>query len=204
MNLSDNPEEVIEKANMSIDILELISQPGDLIDKAGEEYHLILKSSEELDQVARTSLLDLFEKNMKGYYEKTWGYNRHVKEKELFAKHAKYLMIQSKNSELAAWTMFKFEFDDLDEPEYPVLFCHELHVDPRWSRSGLGTQLMKILIRIEEHFQLWKTMLTCFKINDQALKFYASIGFEIDANSPSSFGFHEECYEILSNKPKLK
>jgi hypothetical protein len=62
---------------------------------------------------------------------------------------------------------------------------------------------MFYLIKIQTKFGLWKTMLTCFKCNLNAMTFYKSIGFDIDCNSPSSHGY-DECYEILSNKPNLK
>lgn len=50
---------------------------------------------------------------------------------------------------------------------------------------------------------MWKTMLTCFKCNGPAMTFYKHIGFDIDCNSPSKYGF-DECYEILSDKPRLR
>ena len=65
-------------------------------------------------------------------------------------------------------------------------------------------QVMDILVAISAHYHMWKTMLTCFKINNKAILFYNKIGFSIDCNSPSSHGHNDECYEILSNKPTLK
>lgn len=69
---------------------------------------------------------------------------------------------------------------------------------------SLCLKLMQALLKISSHFKMWKTMLTCFKLNTSALDFYKSIGFDIDANSPSVHGYDDECYEILSDKPKLK
>ena len=53
---------------------------------------------------------------------------------------------------------------------------------------------------------MWKILLTVFKINTQALSFYHSMKFGIDANSPSSYGNNDNNidYEILSDKPKKK
>lgn len=41
-------------------------------------------------------------------------------------------------------------------------------------------------------------MLTCFKANDAAMRFYFRQGFKIDENSPSSCGYPHEKYEILT------
>ena len=65
-------------------------------------------------------------------------------------------------------------------------------------------QLLRIVVGIADHFGMWKTMLTCFKANERALRFYARNGFGIDSNSPSKHDHHDECYEILSNKPHLR
>lgn len=51
---------------------------------------------------------------------------------------------------------------------------------------------------------MWKTMLTCFKCNTAAMAFYKHIGFGVDVNSPSQCGFDGECYEIMSDKPRLR
>ena len=63
---------------------------------------------------------------------------------------------------------------------------------------------MSIVIEISNQFKMWKILLTCFKSNCNAISFYKSVGFDIDSNSPSKHGMNDECYEILSNKPKLK
>ena len=96
--------------------------------------------------------------------------------------------------------MFRFEWDDEEEPEHPVLFCHEFQVEPRYWRKGLGRRLMQLLTETARSLRMWKTMLTVFKRNLPAMHFYLSIGFNVDANSPSSCGFNSECYEILSFK----
>jgi GNAT superfamily N-acetyltransferase len=96
--------------------------------------------------------------------------------------------------------MFRFEWDDEEEPEHPVLFCHEFQVEPRYWRKGLGRRLMQLVTETARSLRMWKTMLTVFKRNLPAMHFYLSIGFNVDANSPSSCGYNSECYEILSCK----
>lgn len=64
-------------------------------------------------------------------------------------------------------------------------------------------QMLQVLTQISDHFHMWKTMLTCFKANEKAMRFYLRNGFDVDSNSPSRHGHAEECYEILSNRPNL-
>jgi len=99
--------------------------------------------------------------------------------------------------------MFRFTWDDEDEPEFPVLFCYELQVDEKYRGSGIGARLMDIEKKIAASRNMWKVMLTCFKVNRRALHFYEKIGFGVDVNSPSSHG-HDTDYEILSDKPNRR
>ncbi len=108
------------------------------------------------------------------------------------------------SDEIVAFVMFRFEWDDEEEPEHLVLFCYELQVSSTCHKRGLGKNMMKMLQTIAEKCRFWKTMLTCFKINDDAMRFYRRIGFDVDVNSPSRCGHADEPYEILSDKPKLR
>lgn len=76
-------------------------------------------------------------------------------------------------------------------------------VSPSHYLFSISPQLMDLLIRISKHWKMWKVLLTCFKNNQQAMDFYHKIGFGIDSNSPSSCGYNNEDYEILSNVPKV-
>jgi len=100
-----------------------------------------------------------------------------------------------------AYTMFRFEWDDEEEPEYPVCYCYELQVSPSVQGCGIGTHLMKCLVKMADKLHLWKVLLTCFVSNEGAMKFYksAEVGFGTDVNSP-----HKADYEILSDKPTLR
>ena len=117
--------------------------------------------------------------------------------------------IKNKNSyserKIIAYAMFRFDWDDEDEPEYPVLYCYELQVSTKYQGCKIGSFLMQdLLINICIKLKLWKVLLTCFVSNINALKFYRSIGFDTDVNSPIAQGTTDCDYEILSNKPTLK
>lgn len=160
------------------------------------------KASSELTPLQKLSISHLLRNNMKSIYESTsWGWDETQKQKELFAPMSRYiLLVNPQNAnEVKAFTMFRFEWDDEEEPEHPVLFCYEVQVDSTFSRKGLGKLLMFMLLKIAKHCHMWKTMLTCFKCNLNAMAFYSRIGFSMDSNSPSKYGHNDEPYEILSS-----
>ena len=157
----------------------------------------------QLKQQEKNKIWDLLEKNVKEYYEVTWGWDADSKKKELFDPGSYFLIVTSRDGELAGFSMFKLVWDDEEEPEYPVLFCYELQVALKYQGQGIGRRLMDIELQIANELNLWKTMLTCFKVNTKAMEFYNKIGFGIDINSPSTHGFDTE-YEILSDKPKRR
>jgi GNAT superfamily N-acetyltransferase len=148
----------------------------------------------------------LFEDNMLEMYEQSgWGYNESSKREELFHPTSRFLsLLNPETNELAAYVMFRFEWDDEEEPEHPVIYCYELQAHPNYQKKGLGKFLMSLLATIKTKCHMWKILLTCFTFNTQALAFYSTIGFGIDINSPSRCGFTGETYEILSDQPDLQ
>lgn len=104
---------------------------------------------------------------------------------------------------IVGYTVFRFEWDDEEEPEHPVLYCYELQVSKTVQGHGMGRQIMSLLVQVAEKLKLWKVLLTCFTVNAQALKFYRSIGFDTDVNSPIAHGLPVD-YEIMSNRPTLR
>lgn len=62
---------------------------------------------------------------------------------------------------------------------------------------------MSMLERIAEHAKMRKVMLTVFKENEAAVRFYDKMAYAVDLISPSQYGQREETerdvdYEILS------
>ena len=186
-------------------------------DSEGRLFHLTYCTAAMLTPRLTLRMFQIFETNMKEHYEAiTWGWNRNEKMKELFHPASRFI-IASKNSiedpnlqlaidpsDVVAFTIYRFDWDDDDEPEHPVLYCYELHVDATSQKLGLGRLLMSLLVAAADKLKMWKVMLTCFKRNEVAMNFYRQCGFLVDSNSPSSCGHSKEDYEILSNKPLLK
>ena len=218
--------EVIRAANAVVNMADALPDlprecPGAA---AGGPFRLTYCTSSSLPPKLTLRLFHIFESNMKAIYEQTWGWDRNVKMKELFHPASRFIIVsktehgqgleqgqgqretvQSLQAEnIVAFTMYRFDWDDEDEPEHPVLYCYELQVAPDSRGHGFGRFLMSLLVTIADKLRMWKVMLTCLKHNAPAMAFYLHCGFGIDANSPSSFGHAEEEYEILSNKPLIK
>ncbi|KAG5731355.1 hypothetical protein E4T56_gene17710, partial [Termitomyces sp. T112] len=107
------------------------------------------------------------------------------------------------DGKLAAFSTFRFEVEE-DEN---VIYCYDLQIQSAYRRKGLGKMLMQILEKIGAAWGMEKVMLTVFKANQNAIKFYRTAGFTEDESCP---GYVEEGddlntvedvdYKILSKK----
>ncbi|KAK2882425.1 hypothetical protein FQN49_000377 [Arthroderma sp. PD_2] len=70
------------------------------------------------------------------------------------------------------------------EDEMSVLYCYEVHLAPEVQHKGVGKQLLRIFEDVGRNVGLRKGMLTVFKSNQSAIRFYEQIGFTEDENSP--------------------
>lgn len=205
MSANQDPVMVLRLANSLTDLLAVCKIDPIVNDNA---YTLQVYGTNDLSIPQREAIFALFETNMKDLYTATWGYNREEKRKELFHPMSRFLCVEKEGEkegeeggkEIVAYTIFRFEWDDEEEPEHPVVYCYELHVSSAYQKQSLGKQLMNHLLSMQKKLKLWKVMLTCFTANTGAMGFYTSCGFGVDCNSPSRCGFPTD-YEILSNEP---
>jgi GNAT superfamily N-acetyltransferase len=185
-------------------------------DEDATTFSLHYCSTVALNPKQTLQIFRIFETNMKEHYEATWGWNRNDKMKELFHPASRFIVASSAPATgidqvdaatIVGFTIYRFDWDDEDEPEHPVVFCYELQVDASHRGYGLGRLFTSLIVAIADKLKMWKVMLTCFKRNTAAMDFYKHAGFGIDSNSPSLFGSVAEedfDYEILSNRPALK
>ncbi|OAA53508.1 gcn5-related n-acetyltransferase [Niveomyces insectorum RCEF 264] len=67
----------------------------------------------------------------------------------------------------------------------PVVYCYEIHLQPELRGTGLGAHLLGLLSVVAHNLPpVTKVMLTCFRTNAGALRFYEKQGFALDATSP--------------------
>lgn len=162
--------------------------------------------------------LKLFEENMGDLYRSSnWGLDLDEKRKELTHDDARFLIVFADDEELDAATIdgisptipsvlgfahFRYEEDDEDDPTAPVSYIYELQIQSKQQKVGLGKRLMNIVEMLALKSRMQKVMLTVFKANSNAMRFYLNkMKYEVDECSPSNFEGeeNESCdYEILS------
>ncbi|KAL1965892.1 hypothetical protein VTN77DRAFT_5025 [Rasamsonia byssochlamydoides] len=116
-------------------------------------------------------------------------------EQDLTQKH------QQEPKQLSGFLSFMTTYEDARE----VLYCYEIHLDPSTQGQGLGAQLMSLFEEIGQRIGLEKAMLTVFRANVAARKFYDRLGYEVDEFSPQPKRLRdgkvkEVDYLILSKK----
>lgn len=90
-----------------------------------------------------------------------------------------------------------------------VVYCYEIHLSPTARGRGVGKLLMGRMEGIGRAVGLEKSMLTVFKSNETARRFYERLGYEVDEYSPRprklrNGTIKDVDYLILSKKLKLQ
>merc|ERR1712149_57258 len=117
------------------------------------------------------------------------GYNPETKRSELMEDAAWYLLArEADTNKPVAFSHFRFDMDHDDD----VLYCYEIQLEESVRRKGLGKLMMK-------KSDMLKIMLTVFKHNDVASKFFKEVlKYEIDETCPYDTVYEQFDYEILS------
>lgn len=112
------------------------------------EHPCTLLSSSALNEEQRESIRSLYLANMSGLHSlmESSSLASHPDDGYFLHPEALYLIVNH-DTHLIAFAMFKFEWDDLDFPENPVLYLYELQVVDSWRNQGIGALLMT---RIED------------------------------------------------------
>jgi GNAT superfamily N-acetyltransferase len=149
--------------------------------------------------------MDLFQKNMADLYRRSnWGLDLDGKRKEMNHEHARFLLVRDQEGELVAFLHFRFDVNDDDEPTEEVLYIYELQIARNYTGMGIGRRLVAITELVALRTDMKKVMLTVFKANADAYRFYTKrMNYHIDPMSPSQHG-EEADYEILSKKDLMK
>ena len=149
------------------------------------------------------------------YQASSWGLDLDEKSSELRHETARFLIVEAAadadgadananddgttKRDVLAFVHFRFEPNDDEKPTEEVLYVYEIQVSDRAQRSGLGKRLMNIMELVANKNGMQKVMLTVFKMNGGAMKFYREkMKYAIDESSPSNFDGEVADYEILS------
>ena len=113
-----------------------------------------------------------------------------------------YLLAHDAEGKCVGFSHFRYDMDYDDE----VLYVYEIQIDPSYQRKGIGRFMMFALEMLAFKADMRKIMLTVFKHNPEADKFFKNtMKYEIDETCPIDDVVEQYDYEILSkfNKRKL-
>ena len=103
---------------------------------------------------------------------------------------------------LLAFSHFRYDMDYDDE----VLYIYEIQLEDSVRRKGLGRFMMQVLEVMAFKADMRKIMVTVFKHNPGAQKFFKdALKYEIDETCPVDDVYEQYDYQIISkfNKRKL-
>ncbi|CAH8505059.1 unnamed protein product [Schistosoma turkestanicum] len=155
----------------------------------------------QTDVAVIDELMQLLQENMQNLYlSSSWGWDAEAKRAEAF--HSKSWLIicrcqMSETQSIVGFVSFRFE----REEEYPVLYCYEIQLYPKFRHLHVGTFLMNILSSIALALNMHRVLLTVFKSNKNAIRFFEKLGFKTDETDPSLFkGVEPVDYRIMSKR----
>ena len=100
----------------------------------------------------------------------------------------KYLLWSKKEDPVPSLPTFKVEgflsFMLTHEDDIPVIYCYEIHLEPRLQGRGIGRILMQMMESVGCQAGVRKAMLTVFTRNKAARKCYERMGVCYSHSSP--------------------
>eukprot|EP01128_Nolandella_sp_AFSM9_P012319 TRINITY_DN9159_c0_g1_i1.p1 TRINITY_DN9159_c0_g1~~TRINITY_DN9159_c0_g1_i1.p1 ORF type:complete len:224 (-),score=60.10 TRINITY_DN9159_c0_g1_i1:141-812(-) len=141
--------------------------------------------------------------NMEDLYNNAWGWNDKHKVDEMKEDQALYI-IAFDNSTTKPVGFFHFRFQQDDEKDTEICYLYEIQVEAELQGKGLGAFFMVILQIIAKKNAMKFVLLTVFKGNTGAMKFYRNkMNYSVDETSPSMSTVDitdPASHEVLSKK----
>ncbi|KAK5097790.1 N alpha-acetyl-transferase [Lithohypha guttulata] len=185
-------------------------------EKTGKCLELSLLSADALKRDCKDALeacFDLVEESSADDYKASeikWSSAK--KRKEMLLPDMKYLVVHQRSgseyrtapgTSICAFVSFMITYED----GYEVIYVYEIHLERHLRGQGVGTVLMQMVESVGRNAWVEKCMLTVFKANQKALKWYKHCGYQIDDFSPGprvlrNGTIKEPTYLILSKSLK--
>jgi ribosomal protein S18 acetylase RimI-like enzyme len=167
-------------------------------DLEADSYDISIHTAATIPDTELTSCFKLLElTSSNAYKNSSIGWSSSEKRKEMKLPDMKYMILRrgasssvqdtkgdSSSSILTGQFAGFLEFMVTYEDGYEVLYCYEIHLTPEVQGQGLGEELIERFEKIGRRIGLEKAMLTVFKSNSRAIKFYSRMGYAEDENSP--------------------
>jgi N-alpha-acetyltransferase 40 len=133
----------------------------------------------------RVACMDLIELTSAGHYKASeMGWSRSKKMKEMRHPAMRYMLLCQSQGHKEAETGGFLAFMITEEDGYEIIYCYELHLQPRMQGMGTGKGLMELMEMIGAKVMVEKAMLTVFRSNERAVKAYQKWGYRPDQFSP--------------------
>lgn len=186
-------QKAIEKANRQVNPMAEFTNFLKY-DQNGCELDLYCRRKADMDPKTLKWAFKLAERNVGPQYKScSLGWQPKVKQADLNKAWARYVVaVDRKTKKPAAYSMFRF---DLDYGR-SVVYCYEMQVDSDYQRKGLGAFMLQALETMARHYGMERLVLTVLKNNEDGMRFYKKLGYDIDETSPDKAD--KEAYEIMS------
>ncbi|CAF9931539.1 MAG: hypothetical protein ALECFALPRED_005031 [Alectoria fallacina] len=155
-----------------------------------ESWRLQLRTSEGLSDAEFTSCFSLVrETSAADYKASPDGWHPVKKRKEMRLRDMRYILLGRASLRqpeggpclpVDGFLSFMLTWEDGIE----VIYCYEIHLDEHVRGRGMGKRLMGCLEEVGRKAEVKKAMLTVFKKNKAAVKFYERLGYGEDEFSP--------------------
>jgi len=152
----------------------------------GIDIKLSTKIVTDLDEGMKKTMMGLVETNMKKHFIKSkMGWDEKKITSEMFRDPTAWYLIaeeSEKAGNIVGFSHFRFDMDcSCDE----VLYVYDIQIDSEFQGKGLGNFMMTSLETIAFKAEMRKIMLTVFKHNPNATKFFKQyMKYGIDETSP--------------------
>jgi len=189
---------LVDAAYQKSDHLEELAAPFRTFNRNDLAMTLECRTAQNSSEDERTIVFDLTKKNMQELYEKSnWGWKDKDKYMELTDEKSWYLLAKDSENKIVGISHFRFDLDFDD----PVLYCYEIQLEEQVRGKGLGKFMIQILELMAFRAKMNKIMVTVFKDNTEAVKFFTNMKYVTDETSPRYYDpMHPDNYdyEILS------
>ncbi|MFT7814657.1 N-alpha-acetyltransferase 40-like isoform X1 [Arapaima gigas] len=172
-------------------------------DRNGLNLKIECRRQPSLDPGTVEWAYELAKTNMVFFYTQIgWEWKEKEKKEQMNDERAFYLLAYDANAVPVAFCLFRFNVEYGNE----VISCYELQLERHVRRKGLGKFLMQILQLIANRMEMRKVMVSVFRQNSAAYRFFReALQFEVDVYSTSMFSSYgtSNIFEILSRQTKF-
>mmetsp|Transcript_38717 Transcript_38717/g.77653 ORF Transcript_38717/g.77653 Transcript_38717/m.77653 type:complete len:180 (+) Transcript_38717:170-709(+) len=139
----------------------------------------------------------LLEKNMRPLYEDGWGWDGDVKRGELQSPKARFILSSLQHADCQPKPNGFIHYRFVSDERRPVLYVFEIQIDSSSQGLGVGRHLMNAAEKTAKAAGMSFVLLTVFKHNAEALKFYKKLGYSLDSKASADGDcFQELCKQV--------